>query len=423
MHCNAFQSELWRSRYIDYLQKNRLHHEIRKAAAEYQCKRAVEREVVERFRPRTQEEAPPHAAENNTAKTYREFAEKWLPIHARKERFSPNSYDSYRSNLDRHILPYFGDRVMSSITAEDIDDFLDSLSRKPCRGPKSYGKRPEDIPTLSSSTVKKCFTILTSGFETAKKWHYISEIPKVTAPTEKTVKRRAWDARRVYEVLDSIKEDELLHLAVHLAFVCSLRAGETAGIDLHTIDFRDGSLWITRQIQRVSDSAIGVLPKHEVLRIFPKQVLTSKSSMILKGPKTEDSHRKQYLTTPLLNELRERLARIEENKAFLLSKSGCLFIHIVCRSHQHCWGLRSLVRMRSPVRIRVSAPDSRLCETTRRGDFLCIVRFFSFSSSLGREVPLASGLGFQLTFRAHFRTPSSFWPLDGLDDYAPNECA
>ena len=164
--------------------------------------------------------------------------------------------------------------------------------------------------------MKKCFTILTSGFETAKKWHYISEIPKVTAPTEKTVKRRAWDSRRVFEVLDSIREDELLHLAVHLAFVCSLRAGETAGIDLHTIDFRDGSLWITRQIQRVSDSAIGVLPKHEVLRIFPKQVLTSKSSMILKGPKTEDSHRKQYLTTPLLDELHERLARIEENQAF-----------------------------------------------------------------------------------------------------------
>ena len=32
-----------RKAYIDYLQKNRLHHEIRKAAAEYQCKRAVER--------------------------------------------------------------------------------------------------------------------------------------------------------------------------------------------------------------------------------------------------------------------------------------------------------------------------------------------------------------------------------------------
>lgn len=305
-----------RKAYIDYLQKNRLHHEIRKAAAEYQCRRAVERAVVERFRPKTPEETPSHAAEDNTSKTYREFVEKWLPIHARKERFSPNSYDSYRSNLERHILPYFGDRVMSSITAEDIDDFLDALSRKPCRGPKSYGKRLEDIPTLSSSTVKKCFTILTSGFETARKWHYITEIPKVTAPTEKTVKRRAWDAHRVFEVLDSIREDELLHLAVHLAFVCSLRAGETAGIDLQTIDLRDGSLWITRQIQRVSDNAISVLPRQEVLRIFPKQVATSRSSLILKGPKTEDSHRKQYLTTPLLEELRQRIARIEENKAF-----------------------------------------------------------------------------------------------------------
>ena len=164
-----------RKTYIDYLQKNRLRHEIQKAAAEYQCKRSVEREVAERFRTKAPDEAPSHAAEDNTTRTYREFAEKWLPIHARKERFSPNSYDSYRSNLDRHILPYFGDQVMSSITAEDIDDFLDALSRKPCRGPKSYGKRPEAIPTLSSSTVKKCFTILTSGFETAKKWHYISE--------------------------------------------------------------------------------------------------------------------------------------------------------------------------------------------------------------------------------------------------------
>lgn len=223
-----------RKAYIDYLQKNRLRYEILKAAKEYQCKRAVERAVIEQFRPKSPEIPLPHGAEDNTTKTYREFAEKWLPVHARKERFSPNSYDSYRSNLDRHILPYVGDWVMSTMTAEDIDDFLDALSQKPCRGPKSYGKRPEEFPTLSSSTVKKCYTILTSGFETALQWHYITSIPKVSAPSEKTVKRKAWNAQRVYEVLSSIPEDDLLHLAVHLTFVCSLRAGEAAGIDLHT---------------------------------------------------------------------------------------------------------------------------------------------------------------------------------------------
>lgn len=259
---------------------------------------------------------PSDAKDDNMGKTYREFAEKWLPFHARKERFSPNSFDSYRSNLDNHILPYFGDRIMSTITSEDIDDFLDYLSQKPCKGAKSYNKRPDEIPTLSSSSVKKCYTVLTSGFETALKWHYIATIPVTTAPAEKTVKRRAWDVNRVRDVLGTIKDDPVLHLAVHLAFVCSLRAGEIVGIDWKTIDFRDGSLWITRQVQRVSDRSLGILPKNEIIRVFPKLVSTSKSSLILKGPKTEDSHRKQYLTRPLLDEIRARLAAIEEHRSF-----------------------------------------------------------------------------------------------------------
>lgn len=182
---------LQRKTYIDYLQKNKLFFEVMKAALDYRRQKAVERAV--------------------------------------------------------------GDQVMSTITAEDIDNFLDYLSKKPCKGPKSYGKRSAEIPTLSSSSVKKCFTVLCSGFHTAKKWHDINEIPDVTAPSEKTVKRKAWDATRIREVLDSITDDPILHLAVHLSFVCSLRAGETAGIDLNTISFTDGSMWITRQVQRVSD--------------------------------------------------------------------------------------------------------------------------------------------------------------------------
>ncbi len=306
-----------RKAYIDYLQKNKLYNELLKAVFEYKRVRALEKAVSEQFRvPAPVVEAPAGSTDDNMSKTYREFAEKWLPFHARKERFSPNSYDSYRSNLDNHILPYFGDRVMSTITVEDIDEFIDFMSRKPCKGSKSYGKRPDQIPTLASSSIKKCYTVLTSGFETARKWHYIAEIPNCTAPAEKTAKRRAWDAARVHDTLESITEDRLLHLVIHLAFVCSLRAGEIAGIDRHTVNFRDGSLWITRQVQRVSDVALAVLPKNEVIRVFPKRVSASKSSLILKGPKTEDSHRKQYLTRPLLKEIEERMAEIQENMAF-----------------------------------------------------------------------------------------------------------
>ena len=79
---------------------------------------------------------------------------------------------------------------MSSITSSAIDGFIDYLFQKPCRGSKSYGKRVSEIPTLSSGTVKKCYNILTLGFETAKRWNYISEIPNTKGPSEHYKKRK-----------------------------------------------------------------------------------------------------------------------------------------------------------------------------------------------------------------------------------------
>lgn len=49
--------------------------------------------------------------------------------------------------------------------------------------------------------------------------------------------------------------------------------------------------------------------------MFPKKKKTSKSSLILKAPKTEESYRKLYLTTPLVEEIQRRLDEIADNKA------------------------------------------------------------------------------------------------------------
>lgn len=318
-HWESYETELeaiQRKAYIDYLQKNKKHEDVRAAAIEYRRSRAIEKAEREAVQNNTSADSMvPSSSEDNTHRTYREFIEKFLPFYARKKRFSPNTYDSYDGILRNHILPYFGDRVMSTISAEDIDNFIDYLSKKPCKGSKSYGKNPLEIPRLSSPTIKKCYTILMVGFPTAKKWRYVRETPDTTAPAEKTKKRRAWEPPKVQQVLSEIK-DPILHLAVHIAFVCSLRAGEVAGIECASIDFHDRSLWITQIVQRVSDKALQELPKEEIIKVFPKKLATSKSSIILKGPKTEASVRKQYLTTPLLIEIKNRLAAIKSYKAF-----------------------------------------------------------------------------------------------------------
>ena len=56
--------------------------------------------------------------------------------------------------------------------------------------------------------------------------------------------------------------------------------------------------------------------KDELLKVFPKKVANSKSPLILKKPKTDGSHRKQYITTPLLHEIAERIQQIQRCKDF-----------------------------------------------------------------------------------------------------------
>jgi len=301
-----------RKAFIGCLQKAKDIIGLQKAVNEYK-----EKQLQVRLETVTKEDDIPQPNDpsgNNLHRTYREFALKWLPFHARKKRFSPSSYDGYLECLEEHLFPYFGDRIMSKITSADIDMLIDHLSKKPCKGSKSYYKRPNEIPTLSSGSVKKIYNVLIAGLDTAKRWGYIKEIPSSTAPAEKTKKRKAWASQRVSDVLDVI-DDKVLHLAVHIAFVCSLRAGETAGIDTKSIDFRDRSFWIKQEVQRVSEKSLKVLPQNEIIRIFPKEVSTSKSNLILKAPKTEGSYRKLFLTTPLLQEISERLKEIEECKA------------------------------------------------------------------------------------------------------------
>lgn len=318
----SYETELeavQRKAFIDYLQSKKQTEEIRKQALEYKRARAIEKSASKIARD--SEEALDAQGcvdpEENMVRTYREFMEQFLPAYARKRNFSPKTYDSYLSNLNAHILPYFGDWVMSTITAQAIDNFIDHLRKKPCRGSKSYGKRASEIPTLSSPTIKKCYNILMLGFPTAKRWGYVKEIPETTAPSEKYKKRKAWSPTAIMDALDQIDDDPLLHLAVHIAFVCSLRAAEVVGLDANSVSPEDQSLWITQIIERVSDESLKELPKERIVQIFPKQNPRSKSSMILKAPKTDESFRKQYLTAPLLEEIMERLKVIEQNKAAL----------------------------------------------------------------------------------------------------------
>ena len=256
---------------------------------------------------------------NNLDKTFRDFIYKWLPFYERNKGNSVKTYDNKTSSLRTHILPYFGHRIMSHITAEEYDEFIDFLGQKPCGGSKAYNKEPDEIPTLASSSVIKNYMILSAALPTAKDWGYITEVPKIQRPSVKTEKRAFWMPETVFnalEKMDESDENDFVHLCVHLAFICSLRAGETAGILVKDIDLNNQSVFIQQEIQRCTDEALEKLPKSDVIFVFPKQKSGAKTSLVAKGLKTEKSERTAYLTSQLTEEIRKRLEQIEKDKAY-----------------------------------------------------------------------------------------------------------
>jgi integrase len=83
-----------------------------------------------------------------TKLTLAQYAERWLtqvdPQPTRtlqgdfaRTRLSPATFESYRYNLRRHVLPRLGDHPLASVRTTDINDLIDALVRE--------GKRPGTI--------------------------------------------------------------------------------------------------------------------------------------------------------------------------------------------------------------------------------------------------------------------------------------
>lgn len=300
-----------RKAYIDILQKAETSKldELRAAAEAFKTTRALQTSI------------------NNYDKTYHEFSEKWLPFYAKKKKLSPHTYDGHRRNLDVHILPVFGNRIVSTITSEDLDLFVDGLERKRCLGSKSYNKRKKDVPKLSTASISKIMSTLNASMRTAEDWRYTKKRPKTITPPVEAKSRVSWDSAGIKSVMDKIR-DPMVHLLVHITFICSLRAGEAAGISLSNIDLMEGSVWIRQELERVKDEALAETPKKDIYHIFPKKVKTSTSVLVLKKLKTKGSLRKVFLPAPLVDEIRSRIMTIEKNRDYYgdaFRDSGLLF--------------------------------------------------------------------------------------------------
>lgn len=141
---------------------------------------------------------------------------------------------------------FFGERSKNSLLAKIVHVKLDDIS--PRLMDKFYqsllsvkakvvnNKKPKS-EFLTAHTVREIHKFLRSAFNQAVKWELMSRNPVLNAnlPKEEHEKREIWTAETLLHALE-VCDDDILSLAINLAFSCSLRMGELLGLTWDCID-------------------------------------------------------------------------------------------------------------------------------------------------------------------------------------------
>ena len=129
-----------------------------------------------------------------------------------------------------------------------------------------------------------------------------------------------------------------------MSMILSLREGEILGLQPSDLDFDAadgrGTISVSKTMQRANKDALEKLDPKQVYYTFPDRREGSKSSLILKKPKTKKSNRILYMTKPLKEELQawlEKLKQDEQNAPEKYSNCGQLFrLPTVCPLRRNC---------------------------------------------------------------------------------------
>lgn len=232
------------------------------------------------------------------AMTFEKWANKWLETYKRGV-VKDHTYNfTYRSNVDKYLIPYFGKAKISDIRQIDIQKYFNTV------------KTDQDKP-LAKSTLDKQKIILKSMFDAAIdndlcyknpvkniKYQHISE------STEKNVYSR----EEVSKIIEYAKEHDRIDIVLMLE--TGIRRSELLGLQWNDIDFTSRSMHIQRAVVQTKGKIVIDKTKTETSdRIIPfstdlSEYLKSKASNSIyvigtdkpQSPSTYAKHFKSFMS-------------------------------------------------------------------------------------------------------------------------------
>lgn len=163
--------------------------------------------------------------EEPTGPTFSDFADQW--VQERSIEWRRSHIRSLLSTLDGRLKPYFGNKVVSSITKTDILAFRAALAKEPGRGDK-VGLSPKRINEIMG-TLRQILA------EAADRFEFTSPAMNIKRLRVKKTDVQPFTLDQVQTILATVRSDFKDYLQVR--FLTGMRTGEINGLKWKYVDF------------------------------------------------------------------------------------------------------------------------------------------------------------------------------------------
>ena len=193
-----------------------------------------------------------------------------------KPKLKLNTWLTKESIIQKKILPYFGKRKLSEITAKDVMDWQNAIRELTDAKGKPY----------SPTYLKTVHNQLSALFNHAVRYYGLQVNPAAKAGNMGVEERREmlfWTKEEYLKFADAMMDKPLSYYAFEMLYWCGIREGELLALTPTDFDFEAGTVSISKSYQRLKGKDVITTPK------------TKKSNRVIKMPKFLCGEMEDYL--------------------------------------------------------------------------------------------------------------------------------
>ena len=184
-----------------------------------------------------------------------------------KPKLKLNTWLTKESIIQKKILPYFGKRKLSEITAKDVMDWQNVI-----RGLTDAKGKP-----YSPTYLKTVHNQLSALFNHAVRYYGLQVNPAAKAGNMGVEERREmlfWTKEEYLKFADAMMDKPLSYYAFEMLYWCGIREGELLALTPTDFDFEAGTVSISKSYQRLKGKDVITTPKtkksNRVIKKMPK---------------------------------------------------------------------------------------------------------------------------------------------------------